>query len=278
MERDEASKTLTSTGMMGVGQKAPFRVLLLVMLICGPVVRAPAQLSVSLLPDTISVAAGALLSAASLGLRPSTQEMPVDIDQINGFDRLALFSYSRGLDLASDFTQFAAGALPLALALGINQNQAIAAGVIYVEVLSRAFFAKNTMKFLFPRVRPWVYTAPTSGSVPELWEGNDSFPSGHATFAFAAAAFGVTVAALDLPTSSPWFVPFIATETSLAVVTAGLRVVSGMHFMTDVLAGAVLGAAIGVALPLIHTSRTGGTIGSQSRSLQIAVPLMAVAL
>jgi undecaprenyl-diphosphatase len=264
--------------MIRRAEKVPLRILLLIALIFGPVVRAPAQLSVSLLPDSVSVAAGALLSAASLGLHASTQEMPVDIDRVNGFDRLAMFGYSRSLDVASDVTQIAAGALPLALALGIDRDQALAAGVIYVEVLTRAFFAKNAMKFLFPRVRPWVYLAPISGSVPEIWEGNDSFPSGHATFVFAAAAFGVTVAALDLPTRSPWFIPYVGTETGLAVLTAGLRVVSGMHFMTDVIVGAALGAAIGIALPLIHTSWTGGTIGTSSRSLRAEVPLMEFAL
>jgi len=278
MNRVDRCKALFSTGMKCAVHRTPFRALLLVTLIVAPVFPAPAQLSVSLLPDSISVAAGALLATASLGLHASTQEMPVDIDRINGFDRLALFPYSRALDKTSDVTQIAAGALPLALALGIERDQAIAAGVIYVEVLSRAFFAKNTMKFLFPRVRPWVYMAPASGSSPEEWEGNDSFPSGHATFAFAAAAFGVTVAALDLPTRSPWFVPFVATETGLAVVTAGLRVVSGMHFLTDVIAGAALGTAIGVALPLVHTSWKGGSIGTPRQAARTEVPLVAIDL
>ena len=66
----------------------------------------------------------------------------------------------------------------------------------------------------------------------------------------------------------------MGTEAGLAVLTAGLRVVSGMHFMTDVIAGAALGTAIGIALPLIHTSWTGGTVGTSSRSLRVEVPLM----
>ena len=248
------------------------------MLFTGPVVTAPAQLSVSLLPDSVSVAGGALLTALSLGLHPSIQEMPVDAGRINGFDRAAMFGYSAGLDLASDFVQYATAALPLALALGISQDQALAAGVIYFEVLTRAFFAKNMLKFLFPRVRPWVYLAPVTGSMPETWEGNDSFPSGHATMAFAAAAFGVTVAVLDLPSGSPWLLPFAATETGLAVLTASFRVVSGMHFLTDVAAGAVLGTTIGIVLPLIHTSWMGGSIGSSNRSMRLEVPVLGIGL
>jgi membrane-associated phospholipid phosphatase len=251
---------------------------ILVLLVLGPVVSAPAQLSVSLVPDSVSVAGGGLLALASLGLHASMQEMPVDMDRVNGFDRLAMFGYSKSLDVASDFVQYAAAALPLALALGINQDQAFAAGVIYFEVMSRAFFAKNTLKFLFPRVRPWVYLAPVTGTAPEVWEGNDSFPSGHSTMAFAAAAFGVTVAVLDLPSDSPWLLPFTATEVSLAVVTASLRVFSGMHFMTDVLAGAALGTAIGIALPLIHTTWTGGSVGKSVPVIRFEVPILDFAL
>jgi membrane-associated phospholipid phosphatase len=244
-----------------------FRAILLVLLVLGPVISAPAQLSVSAVPDSVSVAGGGLLALASLGLHASTQEMPADLDRVNGFDRLAMFGYSRSLDAASDVTQYSAAALPLALALAVSQDQAFAAGVIYFEVMSRAFFAKNTLKFLFPRVRPWVYLAPVTGSVPEVWEGNDSFPSGHSTMVFAAAAFGVTVAVLDLPSGSPWLIPFAATEVSLAVATASLRVFSGMHFMTDVIAGAALGTAIGIALPLVHGTWTGGSVGKYAVSI-----------
>ena len=255
-----------------------FRGLFFLVLLLGPVLIAPAQLSVGFVPDGLSVSGSTLLALASLGLHPSSEAMPVDIDRINRFDRLAMFGYSRGLDVASDVAQYAAAALPLILAFGISPDQAFAAGVIYVEVMSNAFFAKNLMKFLVPRVRPWVYLAPTTGTAPEVSEGNDSFPSGHATLSFAAAAFGVTVAALDLPSSSPWFLPFAATEVSLAVLTASFRVASGMHFLTDVIVGAALGTAIGIALPLMHTSFTGGSVGKSVASFQFAVPLLGFAL
>jgi len=251
--------------------------LLLAVLALGPVLAAPAQLSVSLVPDSIALADGTLLALASLGFHASTQEMPVDIDKVNGFDRLAVFGYSKGLDVASDYVAAATAALPLALVFAISPDQSVAAGVIYAEVMTHAFFAKNTLKLLFPRVRPWVYMAPVSGSAPEVFEGNDSFPSGHATLAFAAAAFSITVALLDLPADSPWLVPFTVTEGSLALVTASFRVFSGMHFLTDVLAGAAVGTAIGLALPLVHTGWTGGSIGAP-RSVAVPVSLFSFAL
>lgn len=260
-------------------QHAPVlrRALLFLFVTCG-VVTASAQLSVTLVQDGVSAFGGAALFAASLGLHGSTQELPVDLSQVNAFDRAAMFQYSKVLDQVSDITQYAAVALPFVLALGVSQDQAFAGGVIYFEVMTRAFFAKNMVKTLVPRVRPWMYTASENGSVPDVWEGNDSFPSGHATMAFAAAAFGVTTAVLELPSGSPWLVPFAATEVSLAVVTGSLRVFSGMHFMTDVIVGAALGTAIGIALPLLHTSWTGGAIGRSMPPVRFELPLAAFAL
>jgi membrane-associated phospholipid phosphatase len=274
---DMANTVCYHPNLMRIQRPSFLRAFLLVILAIGPVLSAPAQMSVSLLPDSLSVAGGAILAGVSLALPASMQEMPVDIDKVNGFDRLAMFGYSRGLDTASDVLEYATNALPLLLAFGISQDQVLPAGIIYFEVLSRAFFAKNALKFLVPRVRPWMYFADKTGSVPDTWEGNDSFPSGHATLAFASAAFGITAAILDLPSGSPWLLPFAVTEGSLAVLTASFRVVSGMHFLTDVIAGAAIGTAIGIALPLAHTSWTGGSIGQQ-RSTRFEIPLFALAM
>jgi membrane-associated phospholipid phosphatase len=75
-----------------------------------------------------------------------------------------------------------------------------------------------------------------------------SFPSGHATTSFACA----TVLALMIPgLALPVFV--------LAAAVAWSRVYVGVHFPLDVLAGAVLGVAIGLsvarALPRLVTAR-----------------------
>jgi membrane-associated phospholipid phosphatase len=51
-----------------------------------------------------------------------------------------------------------------------------------------------------------------------------------------------------------------------------------MHFMTDVIAGAALGTAIGIALPLIHSTWTGGSIGKSVAAIRFEVPILAFAL
>lgn len=79
-----------------------------------------------------------------------------------------------------------------------------------------------------------------------------SFPSGHVTLAFSYATFTSYVFCKYNPDSKAKL-PVCIISYSLACATAVLRVASGSHFITDVLAGAAIGAAIGFAVPYVHT-------------------------
>jgi membrane-associated phospholipid phosphatase len=46
--------------------------------------------------------------------------------------------------------------------------------------------------------------------------------------------------------------PFAFSSFGLAALTASFRVLSGMHFITDVVTGALLGMSIGYLVPLVH--------------------------
>jgi len=176
---------------------------------------------------------------------------PINIATINPFDRLAVFGYSNALDVSSDVFQYATAAIPVMFAFLCRRDQAAAIGVVYLEALSWAFAAKNLLKFLVPRYRPYVYSGVPAGSGPAPTEYADSFPSGHATIAFTAAAFSLYTFQAYFP-SSPYLLPLALAGYGLASLTATFRVVSGMHFLTDVLAGALLGTAMGYGIPLLH--------------------------
>ena len=81
---------------------------------------------------------------------------------------------------------------------------------------------------------PEVYAEPKAlVTVPH----DGSFPSGHATSSFACA----TTLAFFAPRAAPLFLV-------LAAAIAWSRVYVGVHYPLDVLGGAVLGAAIAIAL------------------------------
>jgi undecaprenyl-diphosphatase len=102
--------------------------------------------------------------------------------------------------------------------------------------------AVNTaIKHFVGRGRPKFMHADTSIFLPFGGKGWDSFPSGHAMAAFAVA----TVLAVKFPRAR-WI--FIVTALAVSVS----RLFRASHFLTDIIAGAVLGVVIGmvVAHPL----------------------------
>ena len=81
---------------------------------------------------------------------------------------------------------------------------------------------------------PKIHACGESRVLPGSGSGWDSFPSGHATAAFAVA----TVLAAKFPRWRWAILP-------LAIAIAASRIVRGSHFLTDVAGGAAIGYAVG---------------------------------
>jgi undecaprenyl-diphosphatase len=108
----------------------------------------------------------------------------------------------------------------------------VLAGVVLADALS------YVLRYAIGRDRPPVdYPDPAPlVRVP----GNPSFPSGHASTAFACAAL------------LAWLTPLPAVPLfGLATLIAFSRVYTGVHYPLDMIAGAVLGLAVATALLLL---------------------------
>lgn len=95
--------------------------------------------------------------------------------------------------------------------------------------------AVNLLKYAVGRARPYVAASPWLFTGPTLDGSASSFPSGHTTTAFALA----TVAAAAYPRYSGCFY-------AIAGLVGLSRIAVGMHWSSDVAAGAVFGIAVAV--------------------------------
>jgi len=125
--------------------------------------------------------------------------------------------------------------------------------VMYVETLLIKNGIVQLLKGTTNRTRPFAYN--DAATVPEgdklLASTRRSFPSGHTANAFAAAAFiGTTYSKLHPDSRARTWV-WVGSLTAAGAV-GYLRYSAGRHFPTDVIAGAVLGTAVGYLVPKIH--------------------------
>ncbi|HEY2768269.1 MAG TPA: phosphatase PAP2 family protein [Solirubrobacteraceae bacterium] len=120
---------------------------------------------------------------------------------------------------------------------GHKGRKAARQGLIAVAVAAAA--ANVPAKLFVRRRRPTASSRPTLIPMPR----STSFPSGHSAAAFAFA----TAACAELPELAPELVP-------LAVVVAYSRVHTGVHYPSDVAAGAAIGIGSGVLAKCLSPS------------------------
>jgi membrane-associated phospholipid phosphatase len=123
-----------------------------------------------------------------------------------------------------------------------------------------AGLAVTLLKNVADRARPPLAdpTLQVVGSVPD----STSFPSGHSATAFATAvAVGLAYPRMRVPL------------LALAALVAVSRVYLGMHYWTDVVAGSLLGAAIGLATVGIVRLARGGVRPRPCEQTPATVPV-----
>lgn len=138
--------------------------------------------------------------------------------------------------------------------------------LLVLEAAGIAVDLNQVAKFAVGRQRPFVrYGDPDRARDPD---DNLSFYSSHTGLAFSLAASAGTVSSLRGYRCAPWV---WAVGMSLAALTAYLRVASDEHYLTDVVAGAAVGTAVGIAVPrLLHGREPHGVSGQRT---VVALPL-----
>lgn len=222
---------------------------------------APVPYRLSVTTDAVLLSLGSAISGAAVYLtasrpRPGRWEViSARESRVCPFDRTAAGMQLRGADTASAVLAGAVAAAPLFLQLsylpGNGKRGALTLFVMYAEAMILDIGINNMVRGLVYRKRPCLYDANILDREPRDRESSMSFYSMHASIAFCSAVFLGTVFS-DIYRDSLFQYLVWAGALSAAGVTGCLRVASGRHFPTDVIAGAVAGSMIGCIVPLLH--------------------------
>ena len=140
---------------------------------------------------------------------------------------------------------------------GFDLDKLPATSKMLADVMSEQRAAAGRAKKFFQRARPWVSDPDLKTCGPRGIDWHSSYPSGHATMGYST---GVVLAAL---------IP----EKAQAILTrangfAENRIVCGMHYRRDIVAGQVLGTA--VAVSLMHNAEFKSEFDAAEQELKAA--------
>jgi membrane-associated phospholipid phosphatase len=177
-----------------------------------------------------------------------------DRNSLNAIDRTTAGYWSPGWQTASDYGLYAVG-LGAATLLFADEGflPALNDGVVILESALAATAVASIMTLAAGRPRPFLYgdTAPLSNR--NSADAGLSFLSSHSALSFAIATSTLmTMRRLHPGSKVTWIVAIVG--GSLATFVATARVLGGMHFITDVVGGAVVGMSLGVLVPALHAS------------------------
>ncbi|MGB5874755.1 MAG: phosphatase PAP2 family protein [Bacteroidota bacterium] len=173
-------------------------------------------------------------------------------DDVNAFDRGATYQYSTSASTSSDILVYTVIASPLAMLIDQRvRNDWGTYLLMYSETLLWTGASAHLVKNTVGRTRPYVYNPEAPMEEKTTRDGRKSFYSSHTAFAFASAVFLSTTYSCYFA-GSRW-VPYIwACSLTVAALVGFLRYQAGMHYPTDIIVGAGIGALVGYAIPALH--------------------------
>jgi len=178
-------------------------------------------------------------------------------NDVNGFDRGAINNWSEQLATTSDALLIASMVTP-ALFLTTKSTRKDFGWLLLMgwEVMSINYGITNTVKNLTNRTRPYVYNPDLPYETRSDHDSRKALFSGHTSTTAAMSFYIATVINTyhpDMKTGAK--IGLWSAAALYPAVTAYLRVASGKHFPTDVIAGYAAGAFTGWLIPYLHKKR-----------------------
>lgn len=149
-------------------------------------------------------------------------------------------------------------------------NKMLTLGTMYAEGFLITWGMKKCSKIYIDRNRPYLYNENIPIEKKLNSENNQSFYSGNAALMFYNTAF-ITKVYRDLFPNSKFRYVILGLGLTWSTYSGWLSVKSGKHYMTDVIAGAIIGATTGYLIPKLHLKK--GICKSKNYTLTISPTL-----
>lgn len=204
----------------------------------------------------IAAGASAGLLRAYLVEHQVRKRCPCSLDELNSLDRSSVGNHSQAAGLASDITVGVALVVPPLIDLCVlGATRAFAQDLtVLTETVMVSTLLQQVANFGVQRPRPRTYAG--EPSFVNSGNGYLSFYAGHvSTTAAALSAASFTIGRRYDEHVWPWVV------TGVVTASVGVeRVLAGQHFPSDVLAGALVGLGVGIAVPWLHARAPGAKL------------------
>lgn len=171
---------------------------------------------------------------------------------LNSFDRSFAGTWRPGWSTYSDVGLYA---LAGGAATFLLVDEGVLPGLNDMVVVAEAGFVATALPSMttLATSRPRPFTYGNKAPLADRTSGGAtlSFISSHTSISFAVAtSMFVAEKRLHPKSALPWVVLGVGLATATSVGTA--RVMAGQHFPTDVIAGAAIGASVGIVVASVH--------------------------
>ena len=184
---------------------------------------------------------------------------PYPIENVNAVDAFFARPYNHTLDkIADGFVALLLGGACFTVAIAFlkskDKKQTIKTVIFDAYTYCVCFFCANgiyrILKTFAGRIRPYMYFADPSAKGIAEYDFCRSWPSGHSANVFLAFAFLLVWFKVRYP-DSKIRKPLLTVAFIFCIATMILRMLSGNHFLTDVLSGAAFGFVISYCMAVL---------------------------
>lgn len=176
------------------------------------------------------------------------------VARTSGIDATGLTRTHEGVADASDVLLYGGLGLSAASVVvdGAIRRDGVGARVgVFAEAFAINGAITESLKLAVRRPRPYTAFAGADPALLAEVDSEMSFPSGHTSFT-ATAAF-TAARMFDIGGATPGRAALgYGAATALTATVGTMRVVAGRHHPSDVIAGALIGGAVGWIVPTLH--------------------------